>query len=169
MKTKLQTISEQELQQILNVNNLGEILLSEELKNIFFKTIKELFKEFIVDNDSYINELFNFDYSKKFSSEKYRELDNLLETIKLDNLDKLPQYIFTFKPSRTATLSLSKHAISFNKIKFDSPIKLTLLDLSINKGKIAKVLGETNYICIDKDNPYKIIFHSNDIEKFEKI
>lgn len=169
MKTKLQTISEQELQQILNANNLDEILLSEKLKNIFSKTIKELFKELIVDDDSYVDELFNFDYSKKFNSENYHELDNLLETIKLDNLDKLPQYIFTFKPTGTATLSLSKHAISFNKVKFDSPIKLTLLDLSINKGKIAEVLGETSYICIDKDNPYKIFFNSKDIEKFEKI
>lgn len=43
MKTKLQTINESELQQILNVNNLDEILLSEELKNIFSKAIKELF------------------------------------------------------------------------------------------------------------------------------
>jgi hypothetical protein len=168
MKTKLQTINEQELQQILNVNNLDEILLSEELKNIFSKAIKELFKELIVD-DSYVDELFNFDYSKKFNSENYHELDNLLETIKLDNIDKLPQFIFTFKPTGTATLSLSKHAISFNKVKFDSPIKLTLLDLSINKGEFAKVLGETSYICIDKDNPYKIFFHSIDIEKFEKI
>lgn len=169
MKTKLQTISEQELQQILNANNLDEILLSEELKNIFSKAIKELFKELIVDDDSYVDELFIFDYSKKFNSENYHELDNLLETIKLDNIDKLPQFIFTFKPTRTATLSLSKHAISFNKVKFDSPIKLTLLNLSFNKGVIAKALGETNYICIDKDNPYKIFFHSIDIEKFEKI
>lgn len=169
MKTKLQTISEQELQQILNANNLDEILLSEKLKNIFSKAIKELFKELIVDDDSYVDELFNFDYSKKFSSENYHELDNLLEKIKLDNLDKLPQYIFTFKPSGTATLSLSKHAISFNKVKFDSPIKLALLDLSINKGVFAEALGETSYICIDKDNPYKLFFHSVDIEKFEKI
>lgn len=92
-----------------------------------------------------------------------------METIKLDNIDKLPKYIFTFKSSGKATLSLSKHAISFNKVKFDSPIELILLDLTINKGKIAEVLGETNYICIDKDNPYKIFFNSKDIEKFEKI
>lgn len=59
MKTKLQTINESELQQILNVNNLDEILLSEELKNIFSKAIKELFKELIVDDNSYIDELFN--------------------------------------------------------------------------------------------------------------
>ncbi len=169
MKTKLQTINESELQQILNVNNLDEILLSEELKNIFSKAIKELFKELIVDDNSYVDELFNFDYSKKFNSENYHELDNLLETIKLDNIDKLPKYIFTFKSSGKATLSLSKHAISFNKVKFDSPIELILLDLTINKGKIAEVLGETSYICIDKDNPYKIFFNSKDIEKFEKI
>ena len=88
MKTKLQTINEQELQQILNANNLDEILLSEKLKNIFSKAIKELFKELIVDYDSYVDELFIFDYSKKFNSKNYHELDNLLEIIKLVNIDK---------------------------------------------------------------------------------
>lgn len=38
MKTKLQTISEQELQQILNANNLDEILLSEKIKEYFFQS-----------------------------------------------------------------------------------------------------------------------------------
>lgn len=69
-----------------------------------------------------IDELFNFDYSKKFASEKYQELDTLLELIKLENVDKLPKYKVTFKPTGTATLSLSKHAISL--IKLNSILQL---------------------------------------------
>lgn len=37
-----------------------------------------------------IDELFNFDYSKKFASEKYQELDTLLELIKLEMLINFP-------------------------------------------------------------------------------
>lgn len=155
-----------DLDKILLANNIDEILNTDSLKKIFINILKDKYKEL---SSIDIDELFNFDYSKKFGSEKYHELDVLLEVIKLQNIDKLPKYKVIFKPTGTATLSLSKHAISFNKVKFDSPIVLTLLDASFNKGVIAKALGEVSYICIDKNNPYKIFFHSNDIQSIEKI
>lgn len=155
-----------DLDKILLANNIDEILNTDSLKKIFINILKDRYKEI---SSTYIDELFNFDYNKKFSSEEYQELDILLESIKLENIDKLPKYKITFKPTGTAILSLSKHAISFNKVKFDSPIVLTLLDVSFNKGVIAEVLGEVSYICIDKNNPYKIFFNSKDIQSIEKI
>lgn len=155
-----------DLDKILLANNIDEILNTDSLKKIFINILKDKYKEL---SSIDIDELFNFDYSKKFASEKYQELDTLLELIKLENVDKLPKYKVTFKPTGTATLSLSKHAISFNKVKFDSPIVLTLLDASVNKGAIAEILGYVSYICIDKNNPYKIFFYSNDIQSIEKI
>lgn len=157
-----------DLDKILLANNIDEILNTDSLKKIFINILKDKYKEL---SSIDIDELFNFDYSKKFASEKYQELDTLLELIKLENVDKLPKYKVTFKPTGTATLSLSKHAISFNKVKFDSPIVLTLLDASVNKGVIAESLGYVSYICINKNNPYKIFFIQmifNQSKRYEK-
>ena len=92
-----------DLDKILLANNIDEILNTDSLKKIFINILKDKYKEL---SSIDIDELFNFDYSKKFASEKYQELDTLLELIKLENVDKLPKYKVTFKPTGTATLSL---------------------------------------------------------------
>lgn len=76
-----------DLDKILLANNIGEILNTDSLKKIFINILKDKYKEL---SSIDIDELFNFDYSKKFASEKYQELDTLLELIKLENVDKLP-------------------------------------------------------------------------------
>nr|DAT90351.1 MAG TPA: hypothetical protein [Caudoviricetes sp.] len=148
IKTDSETPCSEQEEALAKFLTLGidDILTSSELKEVFQRYLVRRIEDLVRSSDNL---------------KKRLKLESILESIKLENIDRLPRYRFNFKPKGVAF-----DAVSGDTVNFTGPVTMIVLQRRVNTDMTAKSFGKESYLCVREYSPlHKLVVNSIYLEE----